>query len=396
MSAAALRVRGAAGSALLPLYAAGFVTAFGAHAVAANLGPYALGHHASLVELGVLLAVYDGAEVVLKPVFGALADRIGPKPVLLGGLIGFAAASALFVAAGRSDLLGAARLAQGAAAAAFSPAAGALIAAAGGSKGRGRTFGGYGAAKSLGYLAGPVLGGGLVVLGGYRLLFGVLAALAVAVTVLAWVRVPTADPQPRIRETLLGLGRRLGDALFLRPVGLLAGATAATSAAVGFFPVVAARAHLSTLIGGAIISVLAAVAVVVQIRAGRALDDGRLAATGAAWGLMAAAAGFGLVAALPGLPALALAAVLVGTGVGLATPAGFAGLAAAAPPGRMGQTMGAGEVGRELGDAGGPLAVAALSPLGLGAGLAGLAAILTLLATLVRPTTRHPPTEPTP
>ncbi len=42
---------------LLPLYAAGFVTAFGAHSVAANLGGYATSRHASLVELGVLLAL---------------------------------------------------------------------------------------------------------------------------------------------------------------------------------------------------------------------------------------------------------------------------------------------------------------------------------------------------
>jgi MFS family permease len=56
--------------------------------VAANLGAYATGHRATLVELGLLLAVYDGAEVVLKPVFGALADRVGAKPVLLGYLAG--------------------------------------------------------------------------------------------------------------------------------------------------------------------------------------------------------------------------------------------------------------------------------------------------------------------
>src|SRR6266566_8367764 len=46
-----------------PLLAAGFLTAFGAHAIAANLGRYATSHHASLLELGVLLALYDGAEV---------------------------------------------------------------------------------------------------------------------------------------------------------------------------------------------------------------------------------------------------------------------------------------------------------------------------------------------
>jgi MFS transporter, DHA1 family, tetracycline resistance protein len=51
----------AAGSRLLPLYAAGFVTAFGAHSIAASLGGYTEAEHASLLTLGVLLAVYDGA-----------------------------------------------------------------------------------------------------------------------------------------------------------------------------------------------------------------------------------------------------------------------------------------------------------------------------------------------
>ena len=86
------------------------------------------GHHASLLELGVLLALYDGAEVLLKPVFGSLSDRVGPRPVLLGGLVGFAIASTGFVVAGQPGWLGIARLAQGASAAAFSPAAAALVA----------------------------------------------------------------------------------------------------------------------------------------------------------------------------------------------------------------------------------------------------------------------------
>jgi hypothetical protein len=41
-------------------------------------GGYTRGRHDSLLVLGVLLALYDGAEVVLKPVFGALSDRVGP------------------------------------------------------------------------------------------------------------------------------------------------------------------------------------------------------------------------------------------------------------------------------------------------------------------------------
>ena len=79
---ASQRPRRAAAAAL---YAAGFTTAFGAHSIAANLGGYIRGQHESLLALGVLLALYDGAEVLLKPVFGALADRVGPRPVLRAG-----------------------------------------------------------------------------------------------------------------------------------------------------------------------------------------------------------------------------------------------------------------------------------------------------------------------
>lgn len=64
---------------LAPVYGAGFVTAFGAHAVAANLAAFAAGRHAALWQLGLLFGVYDGAEVVLKPVFGSIVDRRAPS-----------------------------------------------------------------------------------------------------------------------------------------------------------------------------------------------------------------------------------------------------------------------------------------------------------------------------
>jgi hypothetical protein len=50
---------------LAPVYAAGSVTTFGAHAVAANLGRYALARQGSRRELGLLLGIYDTAEVLL-------------------------------------------------------------------------------------------------------------------------------------------------------------------------------------------------------------------------------------------------------------------------------------------------------------------------------------------
>lgn len=361
-----------------PLYAAGFTTAFGAHAVAANLGGYTRGRHDSLLVLGVLLALYDGAEVLLKPVFGALADRVGPRPVLLGGLAGFAVCSAAFVAAGDPALVGLARFGQGAAAAAFSPAAGALVARLHPKARQGRAFGGYGMYKSLGYAGGPLLGGALVAAGGLGLLFSVLAVLAAVVAVWAAVVVPAAAPQPRTRQTVADLARRLSGRGFLAPAGCLAAATGALAAGVGFLPVRGAAAGLGPVATGAVVSVLAATSAVVQPLAGRVRDAGRLAdGPGMAAGLGVAAAGLVAAALLPGLPGLLPGALLAGAGIGVATPLGFAALAGSAPAGRLGETMGAGEVGRELGDAGGPLVVAAVaSGAALPGGLLALAGLL--------------------
>ncbi|MFD0689994.1 MFS transporter [Actinomadura fibrosa] len=374
-------------SAMWPLYAAGFTTAFGAHGVAASLGGDAV---TSLLVLGGLLALYDGAEVLLKPVFGTLADRIGARRVLLGGLVAFAAASTVYVAADSAGWLWAARLGQGAAASAFSPAASAMVARLSPKAGLGRAFGGYGFYKSIGYTLGPLLGGVLVWAGGLRLLFAVLAVLGAAVAVWA-LAVPDVPPLPKSRQTVLDLVRRLAEPSFLVPTGALAAATAALSVGVGFLPVSGRTAGLGTVATGAAVSVLAACAAVVQPWAGRALDGGRLTPrTGLPAGLLITAAGLAC-AMLPGLPGMLAAAVLVGAGTGLVTPLGFAALAARTPAERLGQTMGAAELGRELGDAGGPLLVAGVAALTtLTHGYAVLAVLLALGPVLALAAARVP------
>ena len=362
-----------------PLYAAGFTTAFGAHGIAASLGGLSKDAVSSLLVLGGLLALYDGAEVLLKPVFGTLADRIGARPVLLGGLVAFAAASALYAIADRPGWLWAARLGQGAAASAFSPAASALVARLNPAAGHGRAFGSYGFCKSIGYTLGPLFGGVLVWTSGLQLLFAVMAVLGAAVAAWVALAVPRVPPLPRARQTVLDLARRLTAPAFWRPTAALAGATAALSVGVGFLPVSGAAAGLGTVATGAVVSVLAACGALVQPRAGRALDAGRISTrSGLTTGLALTAAGLGC-AILPGLGGLLSAAVLIGAGTGLITPLGFAALAASTPAERLGQTMGSAELGRELGDAGGPLLVAAVATAAtLAFGYAALALLLAL------------------
>src|SRR3954447_20633223 len=283
-----------------PLYAAGFTTAFGAHGIAANLGSFSDDAVTSLLVLGGLLALYDGAEVVLKPIFGSLADRIGGKPVILGVLMAFVVASALYAFAGSPAWLWVARLGQGAGAAAFSPAASALVARLNPGAKRGRAFGSYGFYKSIGYTLGPLLGGVLVWAGGLRLLFAVMAVCAAVVAVAVAYAVPAVPPLPRTRQTVADLARRLADRSFLAPTASLAAATAALSVGVGFLPVSGAAAGLGSVATGAAVSVLAATAAIVQPKAGHALDAGRLGTrTGLLAGLLIAAAGLA-AATFPG------------------------------------------------------------------------------------------------
>lgn len=80
---------------------------------------------------------------------------------------------------------------------------------------------------------------------------------------------------------------------------------------------------------------------------------------------------------LPGLTGILLGAALIGVGTGLITPLGCAALASSTPHERLGQTMGAAELGRELGDAGGPLLVASVASLAtLTYGFGVLAAVI--------------------
>lgn len=383
-----------AGSATAPLYAAGFVTAFGAHSIAAGLGAQSENIGLTLLNLGILLALYDVSEVFLKPVFGALSDRIGAKPVIVGGLLGFAVLSLIGLWAADPFMLAMARLGQGAAASAFSPASSAMVARLAKGGKAGTYFGRYGSWKSLGYIIGPLLGAGLILAGGFALLFGALSLLAAATAVWVLVAVPHLEPLPRQRYTVLDLARQVGERRFLVPTLVLAASTGALGAAVGFLPALATRHGMDALAGTAAVSLLALGSVLTQPWIGRLRDRGRVTDNkGTTAGLLLIAAGVGALAVAPAPVTIFLAAAAIGTGIGAATPLGFAHLADTTPPERMGRTMGSAELGRELGDAGGPLLVGGIAtltalPWGLGA-----LALLVAAASLPRLTHAANPTR---
>ena len=347
---------------MAPLYLAGFTTAFGAHGIAAALGTRTDDVGLTLLTFGAVLALYDVAEVILKPVFGALSDRIGIKPVVVGGLLAFAVVSVLGAVLTAPLFLALARLGQGAAASAFSPAASSAVARLAGPQAAGRFFGRYGAWKSLGYAVGPLLGAGLLAVGGMRALFAALAVLGVGAAVWALVAVPALPVLPRARVTVADLVRQTTDPAFLVPTAVLAVSTGALGVAVGFLPLLSTQLGFGALVSMGVVTAVALSSALTQPAVGRLRDAGRLdAGRGTAAGLLAVTVGTVLVAAVPHVLALYAGGLLIGLGIGVATPLAFAHLAATTPPERMGRTMGTAELGREIGDAGGPILVGAVA-----------------------------------
>ena len=363
------------------LNAAGFVTAFGAHSIAAGLGVETESIGMSLLTLGLLLAVYDVAEVILKPLFGVLSDRIGVKPVIIGGLLAFSGMSVLGVFASTPLLLALVRFGQGGAAAAFSPAASAGVARMAGPNAAGRYFGKYGSWKGLGYALGPLIGAGLIWAGGFPALFVTLAVSAALTAVWVAGSVPALPVLAKVRYTVVDLFRQLADRSFLVPVAGLAAATGTLGTAVGFLPLMGAQLELPTVVSVGVVTVLAVSSALVQLWVGRLRDAGRISTrSGIAVGAALIVSGLAAVAIEPSIVSLYASSLALGLGIGTITTLGFAHLASTTPGERMGRTMGTAEMGRELGDAGGPLIVGAVATaVSLSLGLWVLAALVAIV-----------------
>jgi DHA1 family solute carrier family 18 vesicular amine transporter 1/2 len=134
---------------------------------------------ASPTMIGLLFASFGVTLLTVSMPMGAVSDRIGRKPPMVGGLVALAAASALFAFAESLPWLFAARLVQGASDAVTWVVGFALIADLYSQEERGRVMGLVMSATNFAFMFGPTLGGWLYEAGGIRLPFLFVAALAI-------------------------------------------------------------------------------------------------------------------------------------------------------------------------------------------------------------------------
>lgn len=360
----------------------GFVTSFGAHIVAVNLPIYAQQVGVGVAIIGVLIAAYDFAEIIAKPIFGAIADQQGLKRTMLLGIVLFTVASLIYLVVDPALLL-LVRFLQGVGAAALSAVSLALIGVYY-TQNRGRAYGVYNAIKGAGYVVSPIVGGLIVANSGFAAIFLASAAIGIIAFLIS-----LGLPSDAIKEkatldddddgfSLAAFTLVFRDPKLLRWYAVIVVNMFFVSILFGFLPVRIYALNADPFMSGLLLSVVAVSYLLIQPVAGWLADRTDVAST-IRVGLILSAISVMLVVFVEGVP-LILVSVMAGVGVGIVWTNTDALVSELADAGKLGATMGAAGSFKELGDMIGPIVIGLLSQvLGLTAGFV-ICGVLGLLA----------------
>ncbi len=151
--------------------------------------------HAGLADLQWVVTAYTLTLAGLLLFAGALGDKYGRKRIFLAGVVWFALASALCSVAPTASVLIAARAVQGIGAALLTPGSLAIIEASFHPDDRGKAIGAWSGLGGVGVAVGPFIGGWLIQVASWRLIFLINLPLAAFVVVIGLRHIPESrDP----------------------------------------------------------------------------------------------------------------------------------------------------------------------------------------------------------
>ncbi|WP_421692909.1 MFS transporter [Aestuariivirga sp.] len=317
-------------------------------------------------EVQMVVVAYLAALTVSVIIAGRLGDRRGLRPMLVAGLVLFAAASLLCALAPSLGLLVGARALQGVGAAFLMTLAMALMRQTAGEAHIGRAMGLLGTVSALGTALGPSLGGLLIPLTGWRGIFWVQFPLVVFTLVLIVTKLPReAAPRKQISPSLWSVtDRHLMPSLSINI--LVASVMMATLVVGPFF--LAMALDLNPAMVGFVMSAGPIISILSGVPSGRLVDrwgTGRVLVIG----LTLLAAGAFLLAALPGVLGVAgyLVAILVLTpGYQLFQSANNTSALSDVPKNRQGTVSGLLNLSRNVGLIAGASAMGAVFAYGAG------------------------------
>lgn len=175
---------------------------------------------AQVSQVQLILSVFIGGFAVAQPIYGPLSDRFGRRPVLLGGMAVYLAASLFCLAAPSIEALILGRFLQALGGCAGPVLARAIVRDLYPRNHAARVLSTMASAMALGPAIAPFLGGNLQAWFGWRANFVVLVLLGAATLVAGWSLLAETnrhrDPRALDPATILDNYRRLlGDRLFL-------------------------------------------------------------------------------------------------------------------------------------------------------------------------------------
>jgi MFS transporter, DHA1 family, multidrug resistance protein len=153
------------------------------------------GANAGTFHMGMMLAVYSAVSFLMSPYWGALSDRIGRRPVIMTGVLGFSISFFIFGMAGDNlVLMYISRILGGLFSGATTACAVAYVADVTSEENRTKGMGLVGMSIGLGFIFGPALGG-LLSGFGYAVPFFVAAALSLVTLLVAYFQLPESLTQ---------------------------------------------------------------------------------------------------------------------------------------------------------------------------------------------------------
>jgi MFS family permease len=339
----------------------GFVTSFGAHIVATNLPSYAEVAGVGALTIGLLIAIYDLAELFAKPFAGFVADRRGMKATLLVGLAVFIFGSFLFLII-NPKLLVLVRFVQGLGAAALSTVSISLVAKHF-VQGRGQAFGIYNAVKGAGYVIAPALGGFIIHAANFAMIFVVSGCIGAVALLLSLFLPPDRSDDATLDDdeniTLAQFFSIFKEPRLVPVYAVIIINMFLVGILFGFLPVYLHSIGYTAVQSGSILSVATASYLLVQPLAGHLADRFEIRTTVIA-GLLLAALGI-IVATFTSGIALIAVVITAGIGIGTVWTNSDTLVSVLAHQRSLGASIGAAQSFKELGDMVGPLLVGALT-----------------------------------
>jgi DHA1 family multidrug resistance protein-like MFS transporter len=309
---------------LITLYIVAFVGYTGFSFMFPVIPLYAAGLGAPVSEVGIIVAALSYVTAIFLIPFGMLSDRYGHQKLLIGGLTVFTLTPLLYPLAHTTGALIVVRAIHGLGAAAFLPAAIALVVDLTPINKRGATIGWYTASLQLGLMAGPITGGFLSSRFGFNAAFYGCAAISFIGLALAFFRFRNFTPKPAaIPEVAVSplkwLWQPLAIAVMLAPMLVALG-----SGTIGtYIPLYGAGFGMTEADAGAIITAVYASSALLRAPSGRLADKiNRKLLLGVGVGISAIAVS--LFPYFHGLAQFMAIGVLFGIGMGLAMPASLA------------------------------------------------------------------------